>query len=125
MLQAKVYERVSSGTRLVSVSKEITVMVTCTRCGSENEEDAKYCVNCGAALQNTSSEGRVERRPRDECFGLPHGGAIFGLFIGAIIILWGLSEAFGWEIELWTFAMIIVGLLIVAGAIYGLTRRGS
>ena len=81
-----------------------------------------YCVNCGAAL------GRVEKketRPRDECFGLPHGGAIFGLFIGAIIIIWGLSETFGWRIELGSFAVITIGLLIVAGAIYGLTRKKS
>jgi hypothetical protein len=95
-------------------------MVTCTKCGRENEEGAKFCVNCGAAL------GRVERRKKrveDECFGLPRGGAIFGLFIGAIIILWGLSEVFGWEIEVWTFAIIIIGVLIIAGAIYGLTRR--
>ncbi|UCB60954.1 MAG: hypothetical protein JSW72_02530 [Candidatus Bathyarchaeota archaeon] len=62
---------------------------------------------------------------KDECFGLPYGGAIFGLFIGALIILWGLSSLFGWDIEIGTFAIIALGLLIVAGAIYGLTRRGS
>ena len=103
-------------------------MVTCARCGKENEEGAKFCVDCGAALgpEETRPERRVERierRPRDECFGLPHGGAIFGLFIGAIIILWGLSSVFGWQIELGTYAIIIIGILIVAGAIYGLTRR--
>jgi len=57
--------------------------------------------------------------------GFPTGGAIFGLFIGAIIILWGLTEVFGWQVELGTYAVIIVGLLIVAGAIYGLTRKRS
>jgi len=95
-------------------------MVTCTKCGTENEENAKYCINCGAALGRME---RTETRPRDECFGLPRGGAIFGLFIGAIIILWGLTEIFGWRVELGTFAIIIIGILIVAGAIYGLTRR--
>lgn len=71
-----------------------------------------------------------ERRVRDECFGLPHGGAIFGLFIGVIIIVAGilffLREA-GWiagDIDiLGPVAAIVFGLLIVAGAIYGLTRR--
>ena len=62
---------------------------------------------------------------RDECFGLPHGGAIFGLFIGAIIIFWGLSSLLGWHIEIGTFAIIAFGLLIVAGAIYSLTRKRS
>ena len=102
-------------------------MVNCAKCGRENEEGAKFCVNCGAVLltEDTRSERRMERRskPRDECFGLPHGGAIFGLFIGAIIILWGLSSVFGWQVELGTYAIIIIGILIVAGAIYGLTRR--
>jgi len=62
---------------------------------------------------------------KDECFGLPYGGAIFGLFIGVIIILWGLSSVFGWNIELGSFAIIVIGLLIVAGAIYTLTRKKS
>lgn len=112
-------------------------MVACTECGTENVEGAKYCVNCGAALtteerkektEYTRFERRTERserRARDECFGLPRGGAIFGLFIGTIIILWGLSEVFGWQIEIWTFGIIIIGILIVAGAIYGLTRKRS
>ena len=98
------------------------LMATCAKCGRENEEGATYCANCGAAL------GRLERketRPRDECFGLPYGGAVFGLFIGAIIILWGLSSVFGWQVELGTYAIIIIGILIVAGAIYGLTRKRS
>jgi len=42
-----------------------------------------------------------------------------------LIILWGLSEVFSWEIEIWTYAIIIIGLIMVVGAIYGLTRRGS
>ncbi len=65
------------------------------------------------------------KRAEKECFGLPYGGAIFGLFIGAIIILWGLSSIFGWNLEIGGFVIIVIGLLIVAGAIYGLTRRRS
>jgi len=123
MLQAKAYEHVSCRTNLIFIfGAEIAEMATCTKCGAENEDGAKYCVNCGASLGRIE---RSERRPRDECFGLPHGGAIFGLFIGALIILWGLSEVFSWEIEIWTYAIIIIGLIMVVGAIYGLTRRGS
>jgi len=103
----------------------MVAMVTCTKCGRENKEGAKFCVDCGAALGRMERRARGGRRERDECFGLPHGGAIFGLFIGAIIIIWGLSEAFGWKIDLGSFAAIAIGLLIVAGAIYGLTRRRS
>lgn len=60
---------------------------------------------------------------RDECFGLPRGGAIFGLFIGVIIIIVGLQMAFGWEIDIGPFATIMFGALIIAGALYGLSRR--
>ncbi len=66
-----------------------------------------------------------EKRVEDECFGLPHGGAIFGLFIGMVIILWGITQIpgllppnfeFGWLV------IIAFGLLIIAGAIYKLAR---
>jgi hypothetical protein len=99
---------------------EIVFMVTCTKCGAENKEDAKFCSACGATF------GQVERRqnpPRDECFGLPHGGAIVGLFIGVIIIIVGLSNMFGWEIDVGPFATIIVGILFIAGALYYLLTR--
>ena len=101
-------------------------MVYCTKCGTKNPDDAKVCTQCGASLYPRAEPARRrERPPEKECFGLPHGGAIFGLFIGIIIILWGLTQIFGWEVGIWNFAIIVFGILIVAGAIYGLTRRRS
>jgi len=111
----------------------------CTKCGEKNSDSAKYCVKCGAnleALQETSFEKRFEdtvenfadqvgKRMENECFGLPRGGAIFGLLIGIIIIIVGLQQVFEWQIDVGPLATIIVGLLFVAGAIYGLTRRRS
>jgi len=70
------------------------------------------------------------KRAEEECFEFPHGGAIFGLFIGVIIILAGaifLLQAMGVIVRglhlLWPFFVIIFGLLFVAGAIYSLARR--
>jgi hypothetical protein len=66
-----------------------------------------------------------------ECFGLPHGGAIFGLIIGVIILIWGLSELaiqMNWiheRPEFWFLIIIIFGVLLIAGAIYGMSRRKS
>ncbi len=126
-------------------------LVYCTKCGTKNEEDAKYCSKCGANLE-VSREKIFERRAEEwgeefgrraeewgeqfgkraekECFGLPHGGAIFGLFIGIIIILAGtilILQEKGVLVEgldvLWPFFVIIFGILFVAGAIYTLTRR--
>jgi len=108
-------------------------VVTCPKCGTKNEEDAKFCVSCGAALYPvTSGEkredtcfGQPERRVEEECFGLPHGGAIVGLIVGVFIILLGLAVAYGIDIGKWIgpFILIVIGILIVAGVIYRLSRR--
>ena len=126
-------------------------LVYCTKCGTKNKEDAKHCKNCGAELE-VLREKRLERRVEEwgeeigrraeewgeqfgkhtgeECFELPHGSAIFGLFIGVIIILAGaifLLQAIGVIVRglhlLWPFFAIIFGMLFVASAIYALTRR--
>ncbi len=121
-------------------------MVYCTKCGTKNEEDAKYCSKCGANLEITW-EKRLERQAEDwgeefgkraeewgeqfgkrveeECFGLPHGGAIIGLIIGAIIVLVGLSWLAGenWWRYIWPLVVIFFGILIVAGTLYRLRGR--
>ena len=106
-------------------------MVYCTKCGTKNEDTALVCVKCGASLETgTYVSRRYERkRAEDECFGLPHGGIIIGLAIGVIILLWGsfwFAQQVGWITKMpdvWPIAIIIVGLLIVLGALYRLTRR--
>jgi cytochrome bd-type quinol oxidase subunit 2 len=67
-----------------------------------------------------------------ECFGLPNGGMIAALVFGTIIILVGLglflqsSEIIPnfdfWNL-FWPFIIIIFGILILAGAIYGRRRH--
>ena len=115
-------------------------MVYCFKCGTKNEEDAKHCTKCGANL-----EGSREKRPwgeefgrraeewgeqfgkrvEEECFGLPHGGAIAGIIFGIIILVFGFAWLTG--VDIWAnigpFMVILVALLIIAGAIYGVTRR--
>jgi hypothetical protein len=107
---------------------EIFVMVYCATCGKQNEDSAEFCVDCGTSLYPKISKRRRparERRRDDGCFGLPHGGAIFGLFIGVLIIFAGLQQLYGWSVDVGPFAVILFGLLIIAGALYGLTRRRS
>ena len=68
---------------------------------------------------------QFEKRIEDECFGLPYGGAIAGLLIGTIIVVIGLFLLPGFippemrevgEPYFWGIALIVVGVLIVAGA---------
>ena len=104
-------------------------MVHCVKCGTENKDDAKFCIKCGAQLYVTR-ESEHYRRVENECFGLPHGGLIVGIVIGVIILLWGFSEVLrqvypnvnysGW---VWAFVPVIIGILIILGAIYKMQRR--
>lgn len=65
------------------------------------------------------------KRAEEECFGLPHGGAVAGIIFGIIILVFGFAWLTG--VDIWAnigpFMVILIGLLIVAGAIYGITRR--
>ena len=101
-------------------------MVYCTKCGKHNETNVEVCGDCGASLVSETHEGkweRSERRKKDECFGLPGGGAIFGLCLGIIILIVGLQQVLGISIDVGPLAIIIIGVLFVAGAIYSLIRR--
>jgi uncharacterized integral membrane protein len=100
-------------------------VVYCTNCGTKNDDDATVCVKCGQPLKGSQPMKQYRRRKEDECFGLPHGGAIVGLIIGIIIILWGISSIADIDFGsyFWPFIIIIFGILIVGGAIYKFSRR--
>jgi len=106
------------------------LMVYCTKCGTKNEDDAKVCVNCGATLEiGARLSRRYERRMEEECFGIPRGGSIVVMIVGLIIVLVGasliLSKAAGIELQTYIgpIVVIIVGILIIVGAYYGMRRR--
>jgi len=109
-------------------------MVYCVKCGAQNPDDAKVCAQCGAPLHPVKKEEEcfgVERRRKyeEECFGIPRGGAIVGLAIGIIILLaggiWLLQQAqlIPKTVEVWPFAVITFGILIIVGVLYRLRRR--
>ena len=103
-------------------------MVYCVKCGTQNPDDAHVCSKCGAQLY-TTGPSEHHRRVENECFGIPRGGTIVGLAIGCIILLWGailvLQQAgiAPTDLNVWPFAIIIFGILMIVGAMYGLRRR--
>jgi uncharacterized membrane protein YvbJ len=101
-------------------------MVYCPRCGTLNDDSAEFCVKCGAPLRTGTYESRrhERRRAQNECFGLPHGGAIVGLAIGIIIIIWALFTFLGISAaaNLWYAVVILIGVLLIAAAIYSISR---
>jgi hypothetical protein len=64
-----------------------------------------------------------------ECFGIPRGGAVVGMTIGVIILLAGViyfmqqANLISSNVNVWPFAIIIFGILLIIGALYGLGRR--
>ena len=97
-------------------------MVYCTKCGTQNADDARVCSKCGASLYAVG-EREHYRRMESECFGIPRGGTIVALAIGLIIVLWGLFAILAPDVNVWPIAVIIFGILIAVGALYGLSRR--
>jgi len=106
-------------------------MVYCSRCGTQNPDTEKICSNCGAPLytvgqQYPGSDREHYKRVENECFGLPNGGMIVGLIFGIIIIFVGLSLLFDlgnfWS-YIWPLIIIIFGVLILLGALFGRRRR--
>ena len=114
---------------------ERTGLVYCTKCGLKNEDEAKVCAKCGAPLQMSRTEGRHssgdwcfgshEKDQEDECFGLPNSGAVAGIIFGIIIIIVGIALFTGESIwkYIWPFIIIMFGLLVIVGALYGRRRR--
>lgn len=98
-------------------------MVYCTKCGTKNDDNAEFCVKCSQPLNRYPSVRHERRRKENECFGLPHGGAIAGLVIGFLIILWGVTSVLHLSFELWPIVIIIFGVLMAVGALYSMTRR--
>jgi len=103
-------------------------MVYCIKCGAENPDDAKVCTQCKASLYSVR-EREHHRRIEDECFGIPRGSTVVGLAFGIIILLvggiWFLQQAqlIPETVEIWPFVVMMFGIVIIVGALYGLRRR--
>jgi uncharacterized integral membrane protein len=107
--------------------RRIVRMITCPHCGATNDEDANFCVSCGASLSAVNRWDRdedecfglSERSMEDKCFSFPNNGAIIGVLFGLFIILIGISIAYDFNIWRWIgpSILIIIGLLIIVSII--------
>jgi hypothetical protein len=96
-------------------------MVYCTKCGTENDEDALECKNCGTALKPPSYRYRRSDWDMDHDWfrGRRYNwSVIFGLFLiimGASSLLedvfWWMSFDF-----LWPVFIMAIGVLIVTNS---------
>lgn len=98
-------------------------MVYCVECGTKNPDETETCTKCGAQLHVTK-ESTYYLRVEKECFGIPRGNTIVGLFFGIIIILAGVSWLAGDEWAfLWPAVVLVFGILVIIGALYAMWRR--
>ncbi len=108
-------------------------MLYCPDCGAQNEDDADYCIKCGAPLregmrrtyrrdEKDEKEERIEKEEkdqRDEKNEKSEGDARnWGLLIGLLILASGLiSLAEDWWdytwASFWPYMVILVGLFFV------------
>jgi hypothetical protein len=104
---------------------------SCDACGYLNDDDAAFCARCGGSLKASKDTPPPEDDcfgEEDDCFDSSYGGAICGLLIGLLIIVWAVSQFIpGLSALLWTYwwpiGLLIVGLLIIASALFAITRQ--
>ena len=73
------------------------IAIFCPECGSENENEAKFCLKCGAQINlendnNAHRNGLERENPLYETFS---SGGASGIAIGAIIVFLGVMFSLG------------------------------
>ena len=109
-------------------------MAYCPKCGKKNEEEAKFCNDCGASLTGKKDrEKEWEDRCEEECSGgSRHGSFLWGLIIICfglwVVFEFGLQQIDGipaWVSEIdfgWIFP-VIIGIAIVISGIRIITKK--
>ncbi len=101
-------------------------MVYCTKCGTENEEGAEVCTNCGVSLKTPSRHYRRSEwdwdwdtrwHRRSNSWPLIFGG--FLIFLGLSQLLEGVFWWFSFD-TLWPVFLIGIGLVVIRN---GMRRR--
>jgi hypothetical protein len=114
---------------------EVGAMVYCPKCGNKNEENAKFCNNCGTSLVAAPKDPGKEFEDKCErdCAGTPRSSRIFWAVILLLVGLWvifefGLKNIQGlpsWltDFQFWWIIPVVIGIAIIIAAIRMMTRR--
>ena len=99
-------------------------MVYCSKCGFKNQDDAIACASCAANLSVNHEAKRTEYE--DMCFGR-RGSGFWGIFVGAMILLFGvtmlLQQLYGIKIDFWPIVIVAIGILVIWNALSRRSRQ--
>jgi hypothetical protein len=109
-------------------------MVYCTKCGTQNADDARVCVKCGAALVSGQQEQPYwghRHYYREHQHYHQHHGSGFGALLGGVIItvvglLFLVSEVYGIQLTwtyFWAAILVIIGIWLVSRAVWWRRRQ--
>jgi hypothetical protein len=128
--------------------EKVKGMSECKKCGAKVKEDMSFCPNCGAPLREVAAapqpsaptppttahvkyekEEKHEKREKEEKHEKGEYSFLGPLIGGVILIIIGLMsylQVTGLINEvtrgvLWAFFIIVVGLLLIFGALYAMT----
>jgi uncharacterized membrane protein YvbJ len=97
-------------------------LVYCTKCGTENDDEALVCKNCGASLKPSAYKYRRNNWDlEDDCFG-GRSRTTWPMIIGIFLIILGastlLDDVYWWAgfDVLWPLFIIAIGVLILVNA---------
>lgn len=122
----------------------MTIVVYCPKCGSEVSEEMSFCPKCGAAIkagqitpetrvpttyrrsEKAEKEEKDEKNEKGEKHEKREYGFLGPLIGGVVLMLLGLTaflEVTGYANRtlLWAVFFVIVGVIVIIGAIYGAT----
>lgn len=87
-------------------------MVTCSKCGKDNQPEATYCDNCGVPVQLAQGEPLSSRYKSRVGFMV---GIMAGILLVGVGIVLGLyAESFGMSgSEVFGYALIVGGIAVL------------
>ena len=106
-------------------------MVYCSKCGTQNADDARMCVNCGSPLYGAAAENRPywSHRHHDyESYGYHRrNGARGALIAGLILVFLGfsflLAQVYGVNGLWWPMLLVLLGIFVILRLAWTRGRR--
>jgi drug/metabolite transporter (DMT)-like permease len=90
----------------------------CIHCGTENRNDALFCIGCGQHIKRKLIEEIADEYKINVCIAI-----IVGLCTGVISGIFSATFSSTWHPELWQAIVILFfSMIVIMGSIFSLTK---